>query len=543
MIYIYYDKIAFYELAFEIYNIIINNGIKCKIIHYIDIKTDDLYIMFGMNEYIYDIIPKKYITVQLEQTVGNNLSKWFTPKYISILRNSLYVWEYSLINYRNLKAYDLHNIKYVPIYFLKYYKKSIQEKIVKCDILYDFLFIGTMNDRRHNIIKSLKNKGYRVNTISNIWGDTRLDIINKSNIILNIHYDNESVLETTRLSYLLTLEKIVISEHSNDFILDRFYKDFVIFTKYDDFVDTCVKSINNITSPNFDIFEECCYDIPINDIKNNINDVNSTESPIIDNGVSLIYNNEDLFRPETSIEGTNFLLKLPDIEDEKLPFISVVTITYNRKNIFKLPIFNWVNSTYPLNLREWIVIDDSDDNTDLTDILPINTKYYKTVRMSIADKRNYGVEKTDAKSAYILFMDDDDYYYPCSYISRVKLLLKYEKYDVVGVTDLIIYDVKNDYSCQIKNKPYISEASMAFRKKYWENNKFIDNSVVGEGHLFTIKNRNAVINMPSCFNIIAITHNKNITNDARSMKSYYNRKDNIINTLDINARKLILKIF
>ena len=47
-------------------------------------------------------------------------------------------------------------------------------------------------------------------------------------------------------------------------------------------------------------------------------------------------------------------------------------------------------------------------------------------------------------------MDDDDYYYPLSIYARIALLLKYPNYDLVGVTDLDIYDVVNNFSAHVK---------------------------------------------------------------------------------------------
>ena len=46
-------------------------------------------------------------------------------------------------------------------------------------------------------------------------------------------------------------------------------------------------------------------------------------------------------------------------DDENLPKISVVTLTHNRKHMFKLAVYNYNTSDYPSDKIEWIIVDDS----------------------------------------------------------------------------------------------------------------------------------------------------------------------------------------
>ena len=51
-----------------------------------------------------------------------------------------------------------------------------------------------------------------------------------------------------------------------------------------------------------------------------------------------------------------------------LPNITILTPTYNRKNVFKLAILNYLNIDYPRDNIEWIILDDS--NEPMNEIIP-----------------------------------------------------------------------------------------------------------------------------------------------------------------------------
>lgn len=213
-----------------------------------------------------------------------------------------------------------------------------------------------------------------------------------------------------------------------------------------------------------------------------------------------------------------------------------------------MAIRNWELIEYPRDKLEWIIVDDSDDGSRLTNILPKSkqVKYHKLVttgRLSVGQKRNYGVE--NATHEYVVFMDDDDYYYPLSIYARIGLLLKYPQYDLVGVTNLDIYDVVDDFSARI-NGPHVSEASMAFRKSFWKERKFQDKfHTLGEGYPFIKDRRHRIVKMPSCFNIIALTHWDNYTQGSRSHKKFIHveKKSNLLKILDLPTRLFIYDLF
>ena len=294
-------------------------------------------------------------------------------------------------------------------------------------------------------------------------------------------------METTRLSYLLSNQVLVVSETSQDPLLDKWHRNYLIFSDPEHLTEVCQRVILNYqeslqqSQVSFQQYRTFPYSqqIPVETLKNYLfllspliipttpasasasaSTSTSTSSSDTSKELGPPTDSHDLFEAEYTMEGKgDLVLKLPQLTDHDLPSVSIVTVTYNRRLIFPIAIRNWIKFIYPRDKLEWVIIDDSDDGTTLHGILPKSDqiKYYRlqtTGRLSIGQKRNFGVEH--AIYDYIAFMDDDDYYYPHSIYARVALLLKYPQYDLVGVTDLDIYDVVNSFSARVKGG-FISE--------------------------------------------------------------------------------------
>jgi len=71
------------------------------------------------------------------------------------------------------------------------------------------------------------------------------------------------------------------------------------------------------------------------------------------------------------------------------PFVSVCTPTYNRRSFIPMLIKNFLAQTYPMELIEWIVVDDGSDPVgDLFKDIA-NVKYfYQKEKMKLGRKRN-----------------------------------------------------------------------------------------------------------------------------------------------------------
>ena len=257
--------------------------------------------------------------------------------------------------------------------------------------------------------------------------------------------------------------------------------------------------------------------------------------------------------PEHNVIAGNYILKLPNIPEDELPSVSIITPTYNRRSIFAMAVRNFKNFNYPKDKLEWVIIDDTPDNLDtIEDLVPIDKriKYLKiqgtTSRTSIAYKRNVGVSKSTHD--IIIHMDDDDYYPPESILARVKSLIKYkdEGISCVGCSLIGTYDLINNKSSMSSDGPIsLSEATMAYYKEFWYRKQFNPLQLKGEHKSFIEGRLDQILDLPYSFIIIGINHFNNYTGALRDIKNNVlrNKKTsdvaNYFDTWDFDTRYFI----
>lgn len=177
--------------------------------------------------------PKVYIVFQMEQTVS---SRWFTKDYFVKLQNACAILDYSLQNieffHRNEYSDVRSRVYYLPV---DYYKGYIQ-----CDHEvekeYDVLFYGDVNrcERRQKMLAELQ-KHFNVKVCSEIFGEKLYREIEKAKVVVNIHYYEGALLETTRLYETLSLNTcVVVSERSKDTTEEKRLENIVDFFEIDD---------------------------------------------------------------------------------------------------------------------------------------------------------------------------------------------------------------------------------------------------------------------------------------------------------------------
>nr|QBK87650.1 MAG: glycosyl transferase family 2 [Marseillevirus LCMAC201] len=223
-------------------------------------------------------------------------------------------------------------------------------------------------------------------------------------------------------------------------------------------------------------------------------------------------------------------LVLPDISEQELqqnlPCVSIVTITKDRGAFVGIMLYNWINITYPREKLEWVILDDSKESTyNLQDYLPPDDPYIKYVKLDrwypVAEKRNKAVEL--ASHEFIVHMDDDDYYFPDHVLAKIRLILQYNCQGVhslpIGVYDMMekssyIFDPTGKGDTDTND---VAEATLAYRKDYWRNHKFVSDNPegMGEGRSFIGNKFSQWIKLHFMFNMISITHSQNITGHGR----------------------------
>jgi len=181
-------------------------------------------------------LPNKFIAFQLEQKG----SHWFNNEYISILKKATFVLEYSQENLSYLQQLGIpfEKLYYSPIYANSYSFPEAYEKTTNKE--YDLVFYGALNDRRKKILSHLSAK-YKVLILSELFGEDLYRQLNRAKLLINIHFYENAVLETTRLTEAKAVGIPVISESSISDSIDSEYSDFVTFAKLGDIEDLISK--------------------------------------------------------------------------------------------------------------------------------------------------------------------------------------------------------------------------------------------------------------------------------------------------------------
>ena len=211
-----------------------------------EMRADAINILIGSimfnDALISSHLKQPYIVYQMEILDDHQGHLKNYPKYLDFLSRALSVWEYSPKNFEYLKSKGLKNLSYVPPgYHPACENFSWQESPHE----FDFLFIGSLSPRRSEFLQSLINTGYRVGAITEnngAFGENRDQVVANSKIIVNVHcFDDLDVLETVRISYLLSNHAIVISEASDH---DP-YLGAVGYAPYSELVDYCCKVLED----------------------------------------------------------------------------------------------------------------------------------------------------------------------------------------------------------------------------------------------------------------------------------------------------------
>lgn len=154
-------------------------------------------------------LPERYIAFQMEQSVS---SRWFTKDYFQRLKNARFVFDYAVPNLQFLQdnGIEFRKLFYLPVGLLENSQENQSES--DSNFEYDIAFYGDINcERRQLFLKKLQEK-FSVKIISEVFGDELYQLLNKAKMVVNIHYYENALLETTRICECLSLNKLIISE-------------------------------------------------------------------------------------------------------------------------------------------------------------------------------------------------------------------------------------------------------------------------------------------------------------------------------------------
>ena len=254
------------------------------------------------------------------------------------------------------------------------------------------------------------------------------------------------------------------------------------------------------------------------------------------------------------LEDGGVSLSVGDILDEHLEDITILTPTADRRDLFALAIRNYLSFHYPNRQIYWVILDNGKES--IKEIVPRNKKVsYHYIdpgiegKWGVAKMRNWLVEQS--KTSLVAFMDDDDYYPPESLLARAKCLIKYETDGIqcVGCRDYASYDLITGTAALCSNgADYLSEASLCFRKSFWERRPFREKDTRNEARYYLEARQSQLRSIPFQYVTIAFTHHTNTTGNVRSLDfrrkylpnvDWEDTKQQILSIMDTDTQEFI----
>lgn len=205
---------------------------------------------------------------------------------------------------------------------------------------------------------------------------------------------------------------------------------------------------------------------------------------------------------------------------------------------------------------EWIILDDTEDETEIVEIIHYISSRDNRVRFvqmqtlpnykqdlcTIAKKRNMGAKL--ARGSIIVHMDDDDIYEPEYIEIHVRFLINSNVVGCTGCTLIGCYHLMTNESFSIGSRilDTMAEASMAYKKEFWKERKWNELMTSGEGSMFLSGRQHRCLQIPYQYMMIAMNHKTNITGTQRSCSEFEKSKDNFYDNWPFMIQNYILKL-
>jgi glycosyltransferase involved in cell wall biosynthesis len=231
------------------------------------------------------------------------------------------------------------------------------------------------------------------------------------------------------------------------------------------------------------------------------------------------------------------------VASSALPFVSILTPTYNRRKFIEAAIRCFRNQSYPQDRMEWIVLDDGTDKVkDLFDAAnekgPANIKYYSLdTKLPIGAKRNRINEL--ATGDICVCWDDDDYYPPDRVKKAVTKLRSSPGYKVpvVGSSQLYLYFTDRDeiWSIGPYNPNHCTNGTMAYWRSYFKDHRYDDTAEKAEEAKFMDNWKTPVFQLTPEDTMLVLCHAHN-TFDKRKL---LDQKNPSLKKVPIKMRQLV----
>jgi hypothetical protein len=206
-------------LAHVIADVIVSAGQQSRVFY-----DDEIFHDFGQQwivlcPHVFARLPEHYIAFQLEQSVS---SRWFTPACFQRLKQAQLVMEYSMHNVPFLidHGIDANRIVHLPISTCADYpsllKRAYPTFTMPDKPNVDVLFYGDPYSPRRQAFLTKLSQRFSIRVVDKLFGAELQTLIASARLVVNIHYYEDALLETTRLSEAMSLGIPVVSEIAAD---------------------------------------------------------------------------------------------------------------------------------------------------------------------------------------------------------------------------------------------------------------------------------------------------------------------------------------
>ncbi len=165
-------------------------------------------------------------------------TQWLGPGYLDLL-GRFPVWDYAQKNIDALAALGIGGVRLLPIGYV-----PELTRIAPRDEDIDVLLVGSLNERRMQLVNAIRRLGLRVDAVFGCYGEERDRLYARAKIVLNAHFYESKVLELVRVSYLLANRRFVVSERGADPAVEAEFAEGICFADYADIPAACVAHVN-----------------------------------------------------------------------------------------------------------------------------------------------------------------------------------------------------------------------------------------------------------------------------------------------------------
>ena len=199
-----------------------------------------------------------------------------------------------------------------------------------------------------------------------------------------------------------------------------------------------------------------------------------------------------------------------------LPFVSLLTPTYNRRLFIPQLLRNFWSQTYPPERMELVVLDDGDDPVDdLLQHVPGVCYIRIPEKLELGFKRNLITHY--AQGDVLVHMDDDDFYPPTRVAHAVKMLTDSDRL-LAGSSAMFIYEVQDKIIH--RSGPFApnhgTNGTLAYKRAYLDHNRFDDTTTLRDEALFTRGFTNPMVQLDPMQTILCISHGRNSWDKSKS---------------------------